>query len=396
MNERPQLNIFSPRHPLWGLAFRCGFLIAALFAVAAMLRWLAWMGNPADWDYSLHPTWWHAHEMVFGFALPVVAGFLLTAVANWTGLPGTTGWRLQLLFGLWLGARLILWLAPGQYLLAWQAEMLFLLFLTWELGQRVWARRQWRNLLFIPVLLLLALLCSASYMTADDPMRSRQLNYGATWMIAVLVTIVGGRIIPLFTGNRLGRKITPLPAAFDYLVIATTLVIGLAFATVQRDAAAPWLSPLCLLGALLHGIRLARWQGWRTLRIPLLWSLHLSYACIPLALLGLGLYTSNGNAVMHLMHLLAIASIGGMILAVMSRVALGHTGRPLEVPTSITIAFATVIAAALVRALGPIMYPAATLVWWRLAGALWIVAFALFLWRYLPILTTRRADGKPG
>ena len=100
--------------PLWRLAFRAGFLLAAVFAVLGMARWLYWMQVPASWDDSLNPSWWHAHEMVFGFAMPVVAGFLLTAVATWTGIPGTSGRRLQLLFGLWLLARILLWLAPGQ------------------------------------------------------------------------------------------------------------------------------------------------------------------------------------------------------------------------------------------------------------------------------------------
>ena len=105
--------------PLWRLAFRAGFLCTASFAVLAMARWLLWMINAQQWDYQLSPYWWHAHEMLFGFAMPVVAGFLLTAVATWTGLPGTTGWPLKLLFGAWLASRLVLWLSPAHLALAW-------------------------------------------------------------------------------------------------------------------------------------------------------------------------------------------------------------------------------------------------------------------------------------
>jgi len=205
--------------PLWRLAFRAGFLLAAAFAVLAMVRWLGWMLWPSDWDYRLVRNWWHAHEMIFGFAMPVVAGFLLTAVATWTGIPGTRGWRLQLLFATWLLARALLWLAPGQLALAWLAEMLFLALLTYELTRRVWSRRQWRNMLFPPVLLALAVIDTASYMHAQDPLLTTQLHYGAVWMVTVLVVIIGGRVIPLFTGHRLGLKIPPLPAWFEYLSI---------------------------------------------------------------------------------------------------------------------------------------------------------------------------------
>jgi hypothetical protein len=163
---------------LWQLAFRAGFLLAASFAVLGMARWLYWTIWPERWDFTLSPPWWHAHEMVFGFALPVVAGFLLTAVATWTGLPGTRGWRLQLLFGLWLASRCLLWLLPGQLFFAWLAEMLFIALLIYELTQRVWAVRQWRNMLFPPVLLALALFNSASYWYADDPGLSMRLHYG--------------------------------------------------------------------------------------------------------------------------------------------------------------------------------------------------------------------------
>ncbi len=267
-------SVFKPGQPpsppaLWQLAFRAGFLLAASFAVLGMARWLYWMWWPEHWDFTLSPGWWHAHEMVFGFALPVVAGFLLTAVATWTGLPGTTGWRLQLLFGLWLAARCILWLLPGQLPLAWLAEMLFIALLMYELTKRVWAVRQWRNMLFPPVLLALALFNSASYWSADDPVLSTRLHYGAVWMITVLIVIIGGRVIPLFTGNRLGLKIAPLPAWFDYLAIGSTALDRTGNGAVARAADRIRRSRCCAWPAgIIHIVRLAHWQGWKTLGCP--------------------------------------------------------------------------------------------------------------------------------
>ncbi len=382
--------------PLWRLAFRAGFLLAASFAVLGMARWLYWIASPAGWNYSLAPSWWHAHEMVFGFAMPVIAGFLLSAVATWTGIPGTTGWRLQLLFGFWLLARALLWLAPGQLALAWLAEMLFIALLAFELGQRVWARRQWRNILFLPILLALALLNSASYWSADDPIASTRLHYGAIWMISTVVVIIGGRVIPLFTGNRLGLKIAPLPPWFDYLAIGSTLLIGVTTAVLPWQQTGSWLQLLCLVGCAIHLIRLVRWQGWKTLGIPLLWSMHLSYLCIPLAMLGLAIAGPDPVASKNVIHLLAVGAIGGMILSMMSRVSLGHTGRPMEVPGYLAGAFGLLILAAVIRAFLPLAAANLTPWAWRISAILWIIAFACFLVRYLPILTRPRVDAKAG
>ena len=383
-------------HALWQLAFRAGFLGAASFAVFAMCRWLYWMLWPQNWQASIPPNWWHAHEMIFGFAMPVIAGFLLTAVAAWTKLPGTRGWRLQLLFGLWLVARLVLWLAPQWSLLAWLAEMLFILFIAFELGQRVWAQRQWRNMLFLPVLLIMMLLNSASYLSLEQPAMSTRLHYGAVWMVTVFIVIIGGRVIPLFTANRLGLKIAPLPAWLEYLSIGSVIVIGLVTAFVPQEDSAGWLRALCLATGVLHLYRLGHWQGWKTAGEPLLWSMHLSYACIPLALLGMGLAGTDMIAGRNVIHLLAIGAIGGMIITMMSRVSLGHTGRPLEVPRFLAIAYTLVFFAAVLRAAVPAVATSLTLLSWRVSALLWIAAFGLFLYRYLPMLTQARADGKPG
>jgi len=382
--------------PLWRLAFRAGFLAAAAFGVLAMCRWLSWILWPQSWQAGISPHWWHAHEMIFGFALPVIAGFLLTAVATWTNLPGTRGRRLQLLFGLWLVARLLLWLAPQWRLLAWLAEMLFLLLLSLELGRRVWARRQWRNMLFLPVLAVLMLLDSASYLSLDDPVVATRLHYGAVWMIVVFVVIIGGRVIPLFTGNRLGIRIPPQPAWLDNLAIGSVTAVGLVTAFAPHPETAAWLPALCLATSVLHFYRLGCWQGWQARGVPLLWSMHLGYLCIPLALLGVALagddYTANKNVI----HLLAVGTVGGMILAMMSRVSLGHTGRPLEVPSYIAWAFALIMLAAVVRGCLPMVAAGLTRLSWGTSALLWIAVFSAFLFRYLPILTRARADGKPG
>ncbi len=382
--------------PLWRLAFRAGFLFAAIFAVLAVSRWLVWLLYPTSWDSVLSPHWWHAHEMIFGFAMPVVGGFLLSAVATWTGLPGTSGTPLKVLFGLWFVARVILWLLPSAMLMAWAAEMLFVLLLMFELGRRVWLKRQWRNLLFLPVLLALAALSSASYYAAENAALSTRLHYGALWMITVLVTIVGGRVIPLFTGNRLGLKIAPLPGWMEYSVVGSVAIIGLLTAIWPTAQLKPGLQILCGLSFFLNLYRMRHWAGWKTTAVPLLWSMHLSYLCIPLSLLGLAVAGESPLLIRNIMHLLAIGTVGGMILSMMSRVSLAHTGRPLEVPGGLAWAFILVFFSAVLRALVPAFAPAHALLAWELSAVLWIIAFAIFVYRYLPILGKPRVDGKPG
>lgn len=382
--------------PLWRLAFRAGFLFAAIFAVLAVSRWLVWLLYPASWNSDLSPYWWHAHEMIFGFAMPVVAGFLLSAVATWTGLPGTTGIPLKILFGLWFVARVILWLLPSLILFAWVAELLFVLLLMFELGRRVWPKRQWRNLAFLPVLLALAALSSASYYAAEDALLSTRLHYGALWMITLLVVIVGGRVIPLFTGNGLGVKVAPSPRWVEYGVVGSVATIGLLTAIWPAPELTPWLPILCALSLLLNLYRMQHWLPWKTIPVPLLWSMHLSYLCIPLSLLGLVIAGESPVLTRNVMHLLAIGTVGGMTLSMMSRVSLGHTGRPMEVPGGMAWVFALVFVAAVIRALLPVFAPAHTLLAWQLSAVLWIVAFAIFVYRYLPILARARVDGKPG
>jgi uncharacterized protein involved in response to NO len=156
------------------------------------------------------------------------------------------------------------------------------------------------------------------------------------------------------------------------------------------------MTALLTAGFVIHCARLTHWQGWKTTRIPLLWSMHISYLCIPLAMLALALTAGHMGATKNVIHLLAIGTIGGMILAMMSRVALGHTGRPLEVPPYIAAAFGLIFVAAVLRAFLPMVDVVYTLWAWRLSALLWLVAFALFLIRYVPVLLQRRADGKSG
>jgi uncharacterized protein involved in response to NO len=383
--------------PLWQLAFRPGFLAAALSAVLAMSAWLVLLEGNLNWDYHFNPAWWHAHEMLFGFAMPVVVGFLLTAVATWTGVAGTSGSRLKCLFACWLAGRVAL-LLPGSHAIpiAATADSLFMLGATWELGRRVWAVRQSRNYAFVPILLLFTSLNLMSYSRADAPLASSDIHYGVLWLFLLLIAFVGGRVIPFFTARRLGFEQPATVPWLDYGAIALLLVIVLLSVSGQlwRDQA--WLRALLLVTATMHLLRLVRWRGWRGLGEPLLWSLHLSYLFIPTGLLGLALVIPDPLASKQIMHLLGIGALTGMILAMIARVALGHTGRPLRVGVSVSASFVLLAIAALLRSMVPLLWPELTMWAWRLSALCWIAAFTTYLWHYLPILLTARPDGKPG
>lgn len=380
---------------LWQLAFRPGFLGAAAFAVIAITVWLAVLSGWWPWGAAYTPHWWHAHEMLFGFAMPVVSGFLLTAVRTWTDTSGTQGMRLQLLFGAWLGARILLIALPQALYVAMLLDSLFVLLTLTEFWQRVWPIRQWRNIPISLILLAMMGLNIASYLFNDEPTYYQQIHYALIFVFTLLITVIGGRVIPFFTARRLQHEQVAGQAWLEYSCLAGMILvtIGVLFGALSLNST-PW-RLLLVVVALLHFYRFLRWRSWLTRHIPLLWSLHVAYLFIPVSLLSLALPNSAAHTA-SLMHLLAIASISGMILAMMSRVSLGHTGRPLDPPKPMTLAFILLSLSAIFRAFLPIWLPENTLFAWQLAGLAWLIAFAVFFIAYCPILLKPRIDGKPG
>nr|MBP8237340.1 NnrS family protein [Pseudomonas sp.] len=317
-------------------------------------------------------------------------------VQNWTGRPGLSGWPLAGLFVLWLLARLA-WLfgAPLSLLLALQLPFLPLLALL--LGRQLWVVRQWRNYPLVVVVLLMAgceWLLLYGLALGDDALQRRGALAGL-WLIAALVSIIGGRVIPFFTqrGLNQGAPATPRPR-LDLLVLVLSLGLALLFASGLALQPSLWLLPLLLVLVALHGLRLWHWYSAGIWRVPLLWSLHLAYAWLPLALLALAAWHAGwlGNSSLAY-HALALGTVGGAILAMLARVSLGHTGRPLQPPAAISWAFASLQLAVMARVLLVPFAPAAGL---GLSSLLWIAAFALFVRHYAVMFCTARVDGQPG
>lgn len=383
-------------HPLWELAFRPWFLLAALCAIASLGVWLAYLqGLLGAWPVAaLSPVVWHVHEMLFGFAATVAVAFLLTAVQTWTGLRSLHGGPLIALTLLWLINRVVLW--QPYYPLTHVALLLQGL---WWLGcivvftRLVIRSRNQRNYQFIPLLLMMMLL-NLGMLWADSQQQGElalHLARSAIVLFTLLVGIVGGRVIPFFTGRGAptARVITTPRLDMVLLGLMLLMVFSFLLQPLWPEVLSLWVAPLLIVCGVLHGCRLAHWDSWATRTVPLLWSLHLTYLTLALGLIAMGLsFYWDAVRFADALHLITVGTLGGMILAMMARVSLGHTGRPLQPHRIISVAFALMLIAALLRLVLPIVQQ--PLLSWQIAVALWWIAFGCFVVVYAPILTRAR------
>ena len=370
---------------LFSYGFRPFFLAAGVFAVLIVPLWmLIWSGN-VTLNSPFPAMDWHIHEMLFGYTSAVIAGFLFTAIPNWTGRMPTRGWPLMVLAALWIAGRLAVAGAFGSGpVLVMAVDCAFMAAIGAMVVAEIVAGRNWGNLKVVaPVLLYLAanVTFHLEVMQQGSADVGRRLGFA---MVALLILLIGGRIIPSFTRNWLvkrGPDPGPLPVPFGRfdavslgaMLAALLLWVALPVATLTGTG--------LILAAMVQMARLVRWQGWRVVTSPLLLMLHLAFGFIPLGLFAVGLAALGLMPVATGLHLLGIGGFGGMTFAVMMRASLGHTGRGLEVGPVLATAFACVILAALVRAAAP----TGAGLW--VAAALWVVGFAVFLWRFAPVLT---------
>ncbi len=383
--------------PLFRLGFRPFFLLGALFSCLAMLGWLGQLNNWFALPGIGNPIWWHAHEMLFGFGAAIVAGFLLTAVQNWTAHPGVRSWPLALIVGLWVLPRCLLpWLGEGNLILM-ALDLAWLPLCAWFLAKPVIMTRQWRNLFFVPLLLILTLLNGASWLWRDEWSAVEHLLITTVLLFTTLIAVMGGRVIPFFTARGTGQEKAPPSPWLERGALASLWLILLLWLLPDSWTNSLYMVPLYIVAAGLHLGRQLRWRPGTTLAQPLLWSLHLAYLFIPLGLLALAVQAAGLPLSLSLAsHLLSAGCMGTMILGMIARVSLGHSGRALHVGRRITLAFALVILSAFMRVLLPLYWPSLTLTGWNLSGWSWIAAYGLFIWVYTPILTRPRADGRPG
>ncbi|HJP04752.1 MAG: short-chain dehydrogenase [Chromatiales bacterium] len=386
---------------IFAYGFRPFFLLAGLWAIVPMLT--VWFSvYSGQWPAEAIPLFtWHGHEMIFGFAAAAIAGFLLTAVPSWTGIKAISGFPLMILAALWALGRVEVspfW-NPAS-LLFQPLSLAFFPMLAVMVGTPLVRNKNFRNL---PILLILGILFIADFLfqgprfgwiesPSVDPLRL------AVNVVLLLVSVIGGRIVPAFTNNALVamQRAEPVRSTqwLDRAAVVGLIAI-LIGDLVARDTMITGL--LAGFAALVLGIRMTGWRGRHTLDTPLLWVLHLGYSWLVIGLALKAAWLTGGYAwSANWMHALTIGAFGTMVLGVTTRAGLGHTGRPLIVSKAIVIAYLFVSVAAALRVWGTWLVPDN---YWNvilIADLVWSAAFVLFLLVYVPIFVSPRADGKPG
>ena len=378
--------------PWLRLAFRPFYLGAALLATLVVPIWVAVFLGAFKWAPPAIGLHWHAHEMVFGFAIAVIVGFLMTAGKTWTGLATPRGPTLGFLILLWLSARVASLVAPYEVFAVLDLALLPIVGLIFL---RLLIRsRNWRNVPLALILLLLSLVNLSFHLSATGvvdiaPMRSLYAGLG---FVVMVECVIAGRVVPFFTATALNIKIEPM-IWLERTVLAATALGLILWVSGQFGS----LAVIALgLASVLNFTRQVRWHPLATLGRPIVWILHFSYFWLSVGLSLLALAQIGWITTSHGVHALAVGATGGLIMGMMTRTSRGHTGRALQVDTLEIAAYLLIMLAAVLRVLLPMASPS-TYAFALVGSALaWSAAFLLFLWRYTPWLMSTRADGKDG
>jgi uncharacterized protein involved in response to NO len=399
MNELPLNRPVQPEVPpaaagfaLWSLGFRPFYLLASIFSATSVLLWAAQFSGYLPSVYLQGPVW-HGHEMLFGYTIAVIAGFLLTAVRTWTNERTPSGVPLMALAALWVCGRVLV-LTPFAMTAA-VVNAAFPVAVAVAIGIPLLRSRNVRNYFFVGLLVLMSVLILAVHLALQEhfqlsPPLGLQL---ALDVVLFIMVIMGGRVIPMFTNNGVPGVNATRHALVEKFALGTVIVL---FAADLLQLSQTVIAMIALTSALAHGVRLYLWKPWRTLATPLVWILHAAYAWIVVYLALRGLSALELLAGSYATHALTVGAIGGLTLGMMTRTARGHTGRPLVADGFDLTVFLLVQAAAVVRVFGGIASPGLYTVSVQLSALLWAAAFGLYAVRYWPVLTRPRLDGKPG
>ena len=377
---------------LWQLGFRPFYLLASVFAAASIGLWAAQFAGWLPRPYLAGPLW-HAHEMLFGFTLAVMVGFLFTAGRTWSMRPTPTGVPLAALALLWVAGRVLV-LTP----FGWAAAIVnaaFPLAAAAALAVPFWVARNRRNYFFVGLLVLMGL--------AELGVHLSQLGVLdlPAWlgvqialdMVLFIMAVMAGRVIPMFTNNGVPGAGAVQHATLDNAALGSVLVLLAADLLGLHGTA---LAAIAVVGALAHGLRWALWKPWKTWRTPLVWVLHAGYAWIPLHLALRAASELGWISGSVATHALTVGAAGGLVIGMMTRTARGHTARPMRADRFDIACYTLVLAAAVVRVGAPLVAPA-----WAVhavvgSAGLWSAGFGLYALRYWSVLTRPRLDGKPG
>lgn len=386
---------------IWGQAFRPFFLWGSLFSVVCLALWVCTLNGKLLFTPYANIVFWHGHEMLFGFVAAIIAGFLLTAVQNWTQIRATHGNALKALFALWLAGRVLMATGlPGSEWIVAAIDISFLPAVAILAARLIVRAKNYRNLLFVPILLLLTmanLLTHLSYLFGKPGWFGWGL-YSAVMLVSLLMVLVGGRVIPMFSANGTGTiRVEPIPW-LEKTCLASGGLIALVFICgAESELPTGLIALIFAVSAVANTIRVGRWFTPRLFSNPLVWCLHTAYWFIPLGMALFALhYAQLPVTATSALHALTAGAMGSLILAMISRVSLGHSGRPLQVRASIHFAFVLIALAGMTRLAAGLFLGGWSIAGYSLAAAIWILAYGLFFVGYFRILTSPRPDGRPG
>ena len=376
--------------------FRPFFFGAGMFAIINVALWVAYVSGHGVMELHLSASW-HAHEMLFGFVAAAVAGFALTAIPNWTGRLPLRGWPLASLFSLWVAGRVLMATMPD---IAPYIDVLFLLSLTLFAGREVFAGKNWRNL---PIVMVFAVFTCANilfHLDANgililDGAGNTSVNNTSVGFrlgvasIAMLLSIIGGRIVPSFTENwfksqSMSARTKPFNW-FDKSLLLITLFILLTWVISPNNPPLIW--GFCSIAG-LHLIRLSQWSGWHTIREPIVLMLHLSYLWLPISFTLLAVEISTGLNNLGI-HALTTGAMASMIVAVMTRATLGHSGKSIKADMATIITYVSILLAGVTR-VASFFVDTNYINWLQLSATLWVVGFAMFVLSYSRYFFTKR------
>ncbi len=383
-------------YPLFALGFRAFFALAGLFALILIGLWASIFKGSLVLDNYYPNAYWHAHEMLLGYSLAVIAGFLLTAVKNWTGIQTVSGEKLAGLCLLWVYGRIVPFyseLLPDSLIAL--IDFSFLPVLAYFVAQPILKSGTLRNLFFIALLLLMALgnaLIHAEILGFAEGTAWQGLNLIVA-IIIMMILIIAGRVFPFFTERGLKGVMAIRNPVFDALAIASSAVV---FLLLIFDMSGWFLTISAALAVVVNIIRVAGWYVSRIWYVPLLWVLYMGYAWIILGFVFVIMSSFSLVPSTLALHAFTVGGIGVLTLGMMARVSLGHTGRALKVSNTIAIAFVLINCAAIFRVLLPAIIPVGYDSFLVVSTYCWLAAFSLFIYIYTPILSTARIDGQEG
>lgn len=379
---------------LLALGFRPFFLAAGIAAVLLVAAWLAALDGRLSPGNYFPGTTWHAHEMLFGYAGAVIAGFLLTAVRNWSSMPTATGTHLAGLILLWLAARISIWTGVPGSLIA-LLDIAFFPAVAFSLWRPLWHGPNRNNRVFLALFAGMATASTLAHLDAlgvipNLAQRGQRLMLD---LIVITLLLVGGRVMPFFTEAGLTQARATICPQVERLTFVTAVLLLVAHLAVPYGRTA---GLLAIALGIVQLVRIAGWYDHRVWRNPMLGVLYAGFLWLAVGLSLEGLAAFIAFPPQTALHALTIGGVGVMTLGMMARVTLGHTGRNMEASRMTLLAFALVNVAAAVRALVPMAFPDTYQTWLVLSGVIWILAFGIFLWVYGPMLIKPRADGRPG